>query len=311
MKNSLKVNWLKIKDSKIVLYTLFITLALLWGLSFFGTKVALKELEPIEVLAVRWLMSLVLFGILVVTKVIKISYKGKPVKLLMLAAFLQPCIYAYFEAWGIDLTTASESSLFIAVIPLMVIIEGALVFRKAIPLKVALGILLGFSGVIICVAFSPSFSVGGRIEGYIYLLIAVCVGAMYTLVSHKLAKSFSAMEVTFFVALEGAIFFNGIAFYQGYGLHPYEVFFSGGAGTISLIYLGIGCSFMAYLIFNFTLSKLSAALATCIQTNLITAVGVLAGIIWGGDNWGWYTVVGLILIIFGIFESSRGKEEMK
>ncbi len=42
------------KESKALLYTLFVVLALLWGLSFLGTKVALVELDPVELLAVRW-----------------------------------------------------------------------------------------------------------------------------------------------------------------------------------------------------------------------------------------------------------------
>ncbi len=293
---------------------MFVSLALLWGLSFFGTKVALVKLEPIEVLAVRWLMSLLLFGGLVLTGTVKLNYKGKPLKLLALAAFLQPCIYAFFEAWGIDLTTASESSIFIAVIPLMVVVEGALAFKEKIPPKVIAGILVGFSGVVICVALSPAFDLGevsfkGKLLGYGALLIAILVGAAYTLLSHRLSQSFTAFEVTFAVALEGALFFNAISFAQGYGLHPYKVFISGGSTTVSLIYLGVGCSFLAYLIFNFTLSRISAAMATCIQTNLITAVGVLAGILWGGDLWGWYTVVGLIFIISGILISAVGNRE--
>ena len=62
------------KGNKVILYLLFTALALLWGLSFLGTKVALKELEPIEVLAVRWGMSLVLFCFLAVTGIIKINF---------------------------------------------------------------------------------------------------------------------------------------------------------------------------------------------------------------------------------------------
>ena len=73
----------------------------------------------------------------------------------------------------------------------------------------------------------------------------------------------------------------------------------------SLIYLGVGCSFGAYLIFNYTLSRLRADLATCIQTNSITVVGVAAGIIWGGDSRGWYTVVGMLMTIAGIIIASR------
>ena len=116
------------KGNKVILYLLFTALALLWGLSFLGTKVALEELEPIEVLAVRWGMSLVLFCFLGVTGIIKINFKGKNVRLLAIAVAIQPCIYSILEAWRINLTTSSESSIIIGVIPLMVVIEGFLFF---------------------------------------------------------------------------------------------------------------------------------------------------------------------------------------
>ena len=105
--------------------------------------------------------------------------------------------------------------------------------------------------------------------------------------------------------IAGGVFFNLLSLLQGNGLHPYRVFFAGGTSTWALLYLGIGCSFTAYLIFNYILSRLKAELASCIQTNSITAVGVAAGIIWGGDSWGWYTVAGMLMTIAGIIIASR------
>ena len=293
------------KGNKVILYSLFTALALLWGLSFLGTKVALKELEPIEVLAVRWGMSLVLFCFLAVTGIIKINFKGKNVRLLAIAVAIQPCIYSILEAWGINLTTSSESSIIIAVIPLMVVIEGFLFFKQKVSRRTGIGIIIGFSGIVTAILFSPEFSTGGKLTGYLCLIGAVTTGALYTIISNRLGQEFSTMETTFGLALAGGVFFNLLSFLEGNGLHPYRVFLSGGSSMWSLIYLGVGCSFGAYLIFNYTLSRLRADLATCIQTNSITVVGVAAGIIWGGDSWGWYTVVGMLMTIAGIIIASR------
>lgn len=293
------------KESKTFLYILFTALALLWGLSFLGTKFALEELEPIEVLAVRWGMSLVLFSILAVTGIVRINFRGKNIKLLAIAVLIQPCVYSVLETWGINLTTSSESSIIIALIPLMVVVESFLFFRQKVSRRTAIGIVTGFSGVIIAIIFSPEFSTGGKIAGYLCLAGAVTVGALYTILSNRLGKEFTTMETTFALALAGGLFFNLLSLLQGNGLHPYEVLFSGGSSMWSLIYLGVGCSFGAYMIFNYTLSRLKAELATCIQTNSITAVGVIAGILWGGDSWGWYTAAGMLMTIAGIFIASR------
>ena len=293
------------KESKALLYTLFVVLALLWGLSFLGTKVALVELDPVELLAVRWGMSLVLFCLLIGLGIIKVSYKGKNIKLLALAVLMQPCIYAILEAWGINLTTSSESSIFIAVVPLMVVLESFIFLKQKVSRRTGLGIIIGFAGVVTSIAFSPEFSTGGKFTGYLCLLGAVTVGALYTLLSNRLGKDFSTMETSFGLAIAGGLFFNVLSLLQGNGLHPYKVFFAGGQTMWAVIYLGVGCSFAAYIIFNYNLSRLKADLATCIQTNSITVVGVAAGILFGGDKWGWYTILGMLMTITGIVIASR------
>lgn len=291
--------------NKALLYTLFMALALLWGLSFLGTKLALEALNPVELLAVRWAMSLVLFCLLIGMRIIKVSYSGKNVKLLIAAVLVQPCAYAILEAVGIDMTTSSESSIFIAVIPLMVVLESFIFLRQKVSLRTGIGIVVGFAGVVTSIIFSPEFSTGGKISGYLCLIGAVTVGALYTLISNRLGGEFSTMETSFGLAIAGGIFFNLLSLLQGNGAHPYRVFFAGGQTMWALIYLGVGCSFAAYIIFNYTLSRLKAELASCIQTNSITVVGVIAGIVFGGDSWGWYTILGMGMTIAGIFIASK------
>ena len=51
------------------------------------------------------------------------------------------------------------------------------------------------------------------------------------------------------------------------------------------------------------------AVAATIQTNAITVVGVLAGILLGGEPWGWYTDVVLTMTITGIVISSQAEKK--
>lgn len=287
-----------------MVYLLLAVLGLLWGLSFLGTKVALEMLAPIEVLAVRWLIALLMYLLLIIFKIVSVDYRGKPVRYLIIAAALQPCIYALLETWGVKLTTASESSIFIAVIPIMVVVEGWLFLKKKVSRKVVFAIFLSFIGVLTCIVFAPDFSTGSKFLGYFVLLATVVSGAAYTLFSNRISRFFSPVEITFALAIGGAIFFNLLSLAGGNGFYPYRILFSGGETTAALLYLGIGCSCVAYLIFNYSLSRLTAAVAATIQTNSITVVGVVAGILIGKESWGWYTVIGLVLTITGICISS-------
>lgn len=288
-----------------MIYALMTVLALLWGLSFLGTKVVLGILTPVEVLAVRWMLAFLLFSLLILFKIIKVDYRGKDLKPLMIAAAIQPCAYALLETWGVNLTTASESSIFIALIPLMVVLQSWLFLKQKVSRKVLSAIVLSFSGVLVCILFAPGFSTGSKFIGYLILIATVVVGAFYTVYTKKINGVYSPMEITYMLTIEGSIFFNVLALVSGHGLHGYQVLFSGGEATVALLFLGIGCSCTAYMIFNYTISRLKAAIASNIQANSITVVGVVAGIVLGGEPWGWYTVVGLIMTIAGIWITSQ------
>ena len=145
----------KFTESKLFLYGMIPVCSLCWGLSFLATKIALVDLEPIQLLAMRWTIATLIFLALGLCKVINLNFRGRPMKWLLLTGLLQPCIYSPFETWGVDLTTASESAILIATIPLMALVIGELFFHKKTSGMTKLSILMALAGVIICIAFAP------------------------------------------------------------------------------------------------------------------------------------------------------------
>ena len=295
---------------KPVIYSLAVIEAIIFGFSFIGTKTALLKLAPIEVLATRWTVAFLLFLVLLLTKAMKVDYKGKALKLLILTAFIQPCCYSICEVWGINLTTTSESAIITALVPIAVTMISALVLKVKIGGLSTFAICLAFAGVLCTVVFGEDFSIGGKLAGYILLMLTVIAGAVFTVASNRIADRFTAMEVTFAMALEGAVFFNLIAFVKGYGFRSYVICLKDVNTGLSILFLGVGCSFLCYLIFNVVVSKMPAHQASALQINLITLVGVLTGITIQGDPYGWYTFVGFALIVAGILIVNR-KEPCK
>ncbi len=299
----------KITERKWFLYALVPACALMWGLSFLGTSVTLNYLSVVELLALRWTVSTVLFLILIALRVVKVSYQGKHLKPVLLTGLLEPCIYAIFETLGVKYTTASESSIFIATIPLMVLIIGALFLHRKNSRKTTCAIIMAFAGVIVCVAFSPDFALGGKGIGYLFLIGAVISGALYTYACKEASSDFSAIEITFTISAMAAVFFNAVSFASGNGLRGYLLCFSNRKVLAGVLFLGIFCSCLCYLIFNYVLSKLPPTIATNLVSNSVTAVGVVSGCVLAGDPFGWYTVAGVALTIAGVCISSGGGSE--
>ncbi|SFE35240.1 Permease of the drug/metabolite transporter (DMT) superfamily [Peptostreptococcaceae bacterium pGA-8] len=294
------------KDKKSFLYVLILICALFWGFSFLATTLALDYgLEPMQLLMLRWSVAAILFVMLAAFRIIKLNYKGKNLKLLFLVGSLQPCIYSIFETTGIGMTSTSESSILIATIPLVVLILGILFFHKPAKPITIFSIILAFMGVLCCIVFSPGFSLGGKSIGYIVVMTAVVVGSIYAHYSSRAGEEFSPIELTFGMAIMAAIFFNIINFAMGYGFDTVKIAVTNMDIFIAVLFLGVGCSCICYIIFNLALAKLPTARASNLVANSTTSIGVLSGVIFASDPFGWYTVVGLIMTVTGVWLSTK------
>ncbi len=283
-----------------LLYLLIFVTGIVWGFSFVGTKVALEQLNAIEVLATRWLIGAIALCLLAAFKVIKIELKGKPIKPLLIVALFQPAIYSIAECVGIDLTTVSESSICIAMVPIFVVIISTIFFNKKVSRITVLAILMAFLGVVITMALSPSFSISGKWSGYLCLLIAVTMGAAYSAKCGSLEGKYRPMEITLVIAIVGAVWFNFLSLAMGNGLKAYALTFSDARMLFAVLFLGLGCTAFCYVGYNTAITKLPAHQAAALQINTTTVVGIMSGIIINGDPFGWYTVLGLLLIVVGI-----------
>ena len=291
---------MKKNSANVISYFMFIFVALVWGLSFLVTKEALDLLTTTEVLAVRWGISLVFFVLAAVTGIVKVDYRGKKLKGLIFLVLCQPCAYAILECLGVDMTTATESSIMIAAAPIMVVIENMIFLKKIPPRMAILGVLIGFTGVVVCILPGAGDSSASQVVGYLCLIGAITAGAAYNIGTNSLSKDFTVLEISCAMSVGGGIFFNILSLAIGNGLHPYKVFFSNGTAAWELMFLGLGCGVLCYAMYNYNLGKFSSTIASCIQINSINVVGVVAGIAILHEPWGWYTVAGLILTITGI-----------
>ena len=69
--------------------------------------------------------------------------------------------------------------------------------------------------------------------------------------------------------------------------------------------MGVLCSSLCYLLMNYVLSKVeNTAVASNLGNSWTTVVAVVSGVVMG-DPFGWYTAVGLALIVAGLFLCAR------
>ncbi len=285
--------------SKTTVYMIAVIGSIFFGMTFLGAKIALVKLDAIEVLACRWTLAFVLFVVAILLGLIKVDFRKKPVWLAMVMAFIQPCINTICETSGIDMTTTSESAIMYAMIPMAVVLISRIFLKQRIRPLVGVGIVVSFLGVFIAIAFGGA-DFGGNSLGYLILLGMVVTGALFIIVSGRISDKFNAMERTFVMAAMATVWFNGLNVVRGKGFGCYTVCFSDLQTGLAILFLGAIGSFMCYILFNYVVAKLPAAQVSSIQVNITSLTGVVTGILFQGDPFGWYTVVGMIMIIAGV-----------
>ena len=282
-----------------------------WGVAFLSLAVLLETMAPMQVIAARWTITALLFLGLILAGKIRIKLKGKNAVFLILAGLFEPCAYSILEAYGISLTSASIGAIFVASVPSMTLVLGIIFFRRRADIKLVVCLLITFAGVIVATFFSPEFQMSGTRLGMICMALGVVAGSLYSLSSQKASEDHDPGSVTAVMAFEGAILFNIIAFAQGHGIETFILPFSDWTLAGHMLFLSVFCAFGSYFCYNRLLNYVDAALAVNIVGSLSTVIGVVCGIIFMDDVWGWYTVLGLGITLAGVWlSSSRMKEEL-
>ena len=158
---------------------------LFFGLSFVGTKVALRGFNPLLLATTRFVVAgLVLYAIWRLRRgderLGKADYKR-----LALLGFVSLTIYFCFETIGISRTTASAASILIATIPIFVSVLGALFLKERNSSGQWGGVLVSFAGVVALVILGGGV-VGGSLFGNLLVLGAALCASVYEIMARRL-----------------------------------------------------------------------------------------------------------------------------
>lgn len=276
--------------------------SVLFGFSFLFTKETVDRVSALTLLSWRFFTAFACMSILAGCGVFKLNFKGKKLKWIVIMAIFQPVVYFSGETIGMNLTTASESSMIIACIPIVVLILSS-VFLKEKPTKLqTFGIIVSIIGVM-CIALVQGFSASLNVLGYIMLLVAVLGDAVYS-ISSRSATEFSSFEKTYVMAALGALVFTVGAFIE-----------HGAAGTIkeyialpfkdmeflkAILYLALGCQVAAFVLHNYGLGVIGANRSSSFA-GITTLTGVLSGVFILKDKFGIVQWIAVVLILTGTY----------
>jgi drug/metabolite transporter (DMT)-like permease len=285
-------------------YLATIVAHIFWGFSFMASRTALNTGHVFLVLSHRFVLAFLVLSLLPLTGLVKLDLRGKPVLPLLLLGMTEPVIYFFGEQYGILHSSTIFSGVMVAMIPIVCTVAAAPILGERPTAGQLVFGAVSVAGVVILGLVSRN---QGNLDwiGLVALLVAMSSAAAHTLLGRSMSARFTPFERTYTtMALAAAVFTalalircrgSAAAWLQPLSERPY---------LLSILFLGVCCSGVAYFLTSYTITHLPVARAS-VFTNLTTAVSVFAGAFFLREPLTWVGVVCCAAILVGIYGVQR------
>ena len=275
--------------------SLLILLAIIWGSAFFNIKIATYSYEPFTLALVRVMFASIPLILLCKFKGIKIEAFEKNWKLYALIGLCNISIPFVLIAIGTSMINSYLAAILMSTTPLSGSILAHFFLKdEKLSLPKSLGVLIGFSGIILL--FFDKVIINS--ENYLYALITIlgstfyCIGGLLTL---KLRNKKNE-NVTTSTTLWSVIFLLpfSIIIETPWNSNPTI------ASTISLLYLGVVATGLAWLI-RFRILTVNGLVFQTQVAYLIPIFGIIFGYFLMDEIITWRVMLSLVIILIGIY----------
>lgn len=269
---------------------------LVWSTSFVATKLAYASFPPLTLGALRFVIAGIALSVALLIRREFVKPSAGDLAVLALSGFLGITLYFALENIGVQLTSASNAALIIAAYPAITMLMDRVVYGVKFHWLKGLGVAIAIFGVYL---ISYSGAGNGRLAGNIILFGAGFVWAFYSFATRKVVNKYPAVTVSFYQTLAGTILFIPLTL-----LERAEWRAPTAQSMFVAVYLGILCSVVAFMLYNYGLRKLPPTTAIMLA-NLTPVFGVLFSALVLQEELHARQLIGGAVVIFGVYLSVR------
>lgn len=261
----------------------------MWASSFTAAKYAYQMFDP----AITVQLRLMIAGLIVAPLFIKHYATVEPSlrKKLWGLSFLIFPIGIFVQFIGLSYTSASSAVTIIGTEPILVLLLGFLLFKQKIAWYDWLLSVVAFLGIGLLVLGSKS---DGAVDLFGLALVFIA-GIGFTLSIHlgqNIMKQLAPNIYTAIILVQGAILCLPLTLIL---TKSWQINFSW-ASLFAVIYLGVGCSWLAYKLWNIGLEKTPTHISGMLIA-LEPVIGVIIAMLLLGERMSVLATVGCVLVI--------------
>ena len=299
------------KGSKLYLPQLLMIMAsAFWGASFIFTKelfLSEEAITPTIIITGRMLIAtLFTIPLLALTHKLEPIKKGH-LKLFLILSFTEPFLYSLCETGGLQYVSGSLASIIIATIPVFIPFGMSLVYHERLHVGAIIGVLVSLVGITF-MSMSSDFTFMASAKGLILLACAVVIAVIFTLILVKLLGHYRPTTITTYQNLIALIYFFPLMLICDHDKIA-QLSFSPKM-WLCLAFLGIFCSTVAYMFFNYGMKRLGASRGS-VYNNIIPVFSLLIAVMMGQERVTWLKIAGMAVVIVGLTIAQRKENSEK
>jgi len=220
-------------------------------------------------------------------------------KLIVLLGFLGMWICGGIVYVALQHTTATHGTLIYTASPVLVVLLGALIARRALPLAQAIGVVLGIAGVFTIVLEGQPASVLSHHfnAGDLWFVLAAVAWAIYSLVLKNAAlQTVPTFALFFVIAVSGSVLLIPCMIAEWWLIGGFPSTWRAWASIAGIV---IFASVLSYSTYQYGVKRAGPAL-TSIFMYLLPVYGIALAVLFLGETLRPYHAVGLMLVLGGI-----------
>lgn len=282
-------------NNKLINHALALFTMVIWALTFIFTKELQSSFSSLEILFLRYTIAYIVLWIMCPKWV---AFKPKQELYFIAASVSGASLYQYLENVSVEYTSPASVSFITALAPLFTAFFAYFILKEKLTSQTVIGMVVSIVGVgLVC--FGDSTKIETGVLGDMIIFCTVWLWGVYSIIVKKIADfglpGFAVTRRIFFYSLlEMAVpmIITGDLSKSDFTL-----------GNVSgLLYLGVLASAICFYSWNRCVDKLGTV-TTSKYLFILPAITFVAQIVYNKSAVSFAAVMGMIVILFGLFIS--------
>jgi len=283
-------------------YLLLAIVPLIWSTNFILGKVLVESLPPFTITAARFGVASIILVVLLGTRK---DFRFPPRSLwISIIALGVTGVFAFNALLylGLRYTTSINSTIINAFNPVLIALLVVIWLKEKVSIKCLCGFLISVAGVFV-IAIRGSWGIFLSLSfnpGDIIIFFNTFVWAVYSTLGKKVMSSITPLEATTYATLVGVILLIPAAVWEWRGDVTYHMSWQ---AAISLVYLGVFASVIAFLLWNHCIARVGPTVAANFY-NLIPVYAIVMAYFFLDEKIQNYHLLGGTLVLIGVYIGS-------